>query len=52
MTTPSTSPKLLNLNEDYPSKNLLKSLRNQSYDNFSRKKPRVTKLSLHDQIYS
>ena len=45
--TPSSSPKLLNLNQDHPSKKvvlLVKSLKNWRYDNFSHRNARVTTL--------
>ena len=52
---PSASRKLLNLNQDQPSKKvafLVKSLYNRGYDNFSHKIARVTKLWSRDHIYS
>ena len=42
---PSASPKLLNLNQDHPSKK-------RGYDNFSYRNARVTKLWSHDHIYN
>ena len=52
---PSTSPKLLNLNQDHRSKYvvfLFKFLSNGGYDNFSHRNSRVTKLWSHDNIYN
>ena len=52
---PSTSPKLLSLNQDHPSKKvffLVKSLQNSSYDNFSHRNAKVTKLWSHNHIYN
>ena len=44
---PSASPKILNLNQDHPSKKaifLVKSLKKWGYDNFSHRNAAVTKL--------
>ena len=49
------SPKLLNLNQEYPSKKLLflvKSLQNWGYNYFSHRNARVTKLWSLDHIYN
>ena len=52
---PRANPKLLNLNQEHPSKKLLfwlKSLWSFCYDNFSHRDASVTKLWLHDHIYN
>ena len=51
----SASPKLLNLDQDHPSKKaifLVKSLQNWGYDNVSHRNAIVTKLSSHGHIYN
>ena len=48
------SPKLLNLNQDHPSKKtvfLVKSVKNWGYDNFSHENARAIKPWSHDHIY-
>ena len=52
---PSANSKLLNSNQDRPSKKavfLVKSLWNWGYDNFSLRNARVTKILSHDHIYN
>ena len=52
---PSASPKLLNLNQDHPSRKaifLVKSLQNWGYYNFSHRNAAVTKLWSYDHIYN
>ena len=51
---PSTGLKLLNLNQDRPSKKLVflvKSVQNLSYDNFSHKSAKLNQIWSHDHSY-
>ena len=52
LATPSTSPKLVNMNQEQPSEKKWFFGQNWDYDNFSHRNVRVTKRWSHDHIYN